>query len=364
MNLLFLTLKTFSFTGGIEKACRSLMYAISQQERMSLSTWSMYDATADCDHKYAAQSIFKGFSGSRISFALAVLRNAFKFDKVVLSHINLLLFGKLINIIKPSTQIILWAHGIEVWRTIPNWKKKFLQEKAEIWAVSNYTKQQLIERHQIPSANIKVLHNTLDPFYKIPSNFTKPSNLLDQYQIKPDAFVLFTLTRLSATEHAKNYDLAINAVKALKAQFPQLVYIIGGKADEQEQMRLSQLIAKHQLSDEVKIIGFIEEKEIEAHYRLADCFVLPSKKEGFGIVLIEAAAHGCQVIAGNIDGSTDALLNGKLGQLVNPDSEEEIIKAIQQALNNPAHEPKAQQALTVKQFGFDRYVEKVGALLK
>mgnify|MGYP006144860897 FL=1 len=339
------------------------MYAISQQNQVKLNTWSMYDATADCNRKYAAQTVFKGFSGNRLSFALAVLHNAFKFDKVVLSHINLLLFGKLIKIIKPSTQIILWAHGVEVWRTIPKWKMKFLQEKAEIWAVSNYTKQQLIQRHQVAEPKIKVLHNTLDPFYKVSSDFTKPNFLLERYQIKVNAFVLFTLTRLSATEHAKNYDLVIKAVKALKAQFPQLVYLIGGKADEYEQMRLTQLIAKHQLTDEIKIIGFIDEREIEAHYRLADCFVLPSKKEGFGIVLIEAAAHGCQVIGGNADGSTDALLNGQLGQLVNPSSEEEIIKAIQKALNNKAHQPKAQQELTVKHFGFERYVAKVRELI-
>ena len=323
----------------------------------------MYDDLTHADQRYIAKSSFKGFGGKRISFALTLLKKAFSTDKLILSHINLLLFGKLAKSIKPSTKVILWAHGIEVWRTVPNWKRQFLQEKAEIWAVSNYTKQQLIERHQIPSANIKVLNNTIDPFYKVPNTFDKPNNLLERYQIKGDDFVLFTLTRLSATEHAKNYDLVINAVKVLKDQFPQLIYVIGGKADEQEQIRLTQLIEENKLRENVKIIGFINEQEIEAHYRLANCFVLPSKKEGFGIVLIEAAACGCQVIGGNVDGSTDALLNGELGQLVNPDSEAEIIEAIQKAIRNTDHHPEKQRELTLRHFGFERYVEKVNCLI-
>lgn len=363
-NILFLTLKTFSFTGGIEKACRSLIYALQQNKARRLNTYSMYDNPTDVYQRYVAQSSFKGFNGKRISFTLALIKQAFHTDQLILSHINLLLFGKIVKILRPSSKIMLWAHGIEVWRAIPQWKKKFLQEKAEIWAVSNYTKQQLINLHQIPSTNIKVLNNTLDPFLKLPQDFEKPNKLSERYQIQSDSFVLFTLTRLSATEHLKNYDLVIQAVKELSGKFPQIIYLIGGKADEKEQARLNQLIQEQQLTNHVKLLGFIDEKEITDHYLLADCFMLPSKKEGFGIVLIEAAACGNQVIGGNIDGSTDALLNGELGQMINPDSHEEIISAIQTAIANKAsHQPKAQQTLTLEHFGFEKYVDKVNCLI-
>ncbi|RYG19396.1 MAG: glycosyltransferase family 1 protein [Chitinophagaceae bacterium] len=364
VNTLFLTLKTFSFTGGIEKASRSLIFALQQHESIKLSTFSMYDITRDADGRYLAKSRFKGFGGKRFLFLYAVMVKALTTDRVILSHINLLLFGKLIKTLKPSAKIILWAHGIEVWREIPAWKKKFLQKHGEIWAVSNYTKQQMMARHQIGEQNIKVLHNTLDPFFKLPQQFQKPQALLNKYELKPDSFVLFTLTRLSATEHLKNYDLVIQAVKALVTEFPQIVYLIGGKADAAEHQRLTQIIKAADLDENIKLIGFIEETEIEEHYLLADCFVLPSKKEGFGIVLIEAAACGCQVIGGNVDGSTDALLNGELGQMVNPDSKEEIIHAIKTAIKNKStHFPEKQQNLAIENFGFEKYVEKVSRLI-
>lgn len=361
-KVLFLTLKTFSFTGGIEKASRSLIKAIGNA-RFQLTTWSMYDGTKNIDNRYTANTTFKGFNGKRLSFAFNLLASAFKFDTVILSHINLLLFGKIIKNLKPSTKIILWAHGIEIWRTIPKWKKTFLQQHTDIWAVSTYTKQQIITRHQINATRISVLNNTLDPFFHLPIVFEKPIDLIERYQIKPDSYVLFSLTRLSATEHKKNYDTVISAVSHLKTQFPNLVYLIGGKADEQEHLRLQQHIDQHQLGAYVKLTGFIEEQEITAHFSLADTFVLPSEKEGFGIVFIQAAACGCQVIAGNTDGSTDALLHGKLGQLVNPKSEKEITHAIQKAIENKNHQPLAQQALTVENFGFDGYVRKVRELL-
>lgn len=360
--VLFLTLKTFSLTGGIEKACRSMIKALDEL-KVPFNSWSMYDQVTDLDTRYTSTSNFFGFGGQRLIFAINCVKAAFRYETVILSHVNLLLFGKIIKLIKPSAKIILWAHGIEVWRPLPAWKKKFLSEKAEVWAVSEYTKTRLITLHQIPASNIKVLHNTLDPFLPLASTFSKPSFLLDRHQLKAENFVIFTLTRLSSTEHLKNYDLVIEAVEKLKNQYPQLCYMIGGKADEAEKQRLEQLIEQKQLNERVKLLGFIDEKEIADYYQTADCFVLPSKKEGFGIVLIEAAVNGCQVIGGNVDGSTDALLNGKLGQLVDPDNVDAIATAIEQAINNKNHDPQRQQQLTVEHFGFDTYKNKVAQLL-
>jgi glycosyltransferase involved in cell wall biosynthesis len=362
-NILFLTLKTFSVIGGIEHACRSLIYAIQQNERLNLTTFSMYDKSTDAIQQYINKSIFRGFGSKKIAFTLEVLIKSINFDQVILSHINLLIFGKIIKILKPSTKIILWAHGIEVWRPIPSWKKNFLQGNAEIWAVSKYTKQQLIERHKIPAEKIKVLNNTLDPFFSMPILFEKPDYLLHRYNISTDTFILFTLTRLSETEIQKNYDLVINCIEKLKDEYPRLVYLIGGKADETELRRLQNLIIQKKLDAYVRLLGYIHDYELTNHFLLSNCFVLPSKKEGFGIVFIEAAACGCQVIGGNADGSADALLNGELGQMVDPNSEIEIMNAIKKAIHNKTHQPKTQQKKTLKNFGFDVYTQKVAQLL-
>ena len=63
---------------------------------------------------------------------------------------------------------------------------------------------------------------------------------------------------------------------------------------------------------------------------------MPSKGEGFGIVFLEALSCGKPVLAGNKDGSVDALLNGKLGTLVDPDDPAEIAEALIRILSRRA----------------------------
>lgn len=360
-RILFLTLNVFSKTGGIEKACRAMIYALHQLKDIDITTWSLYDNTNQIDERYTPTSKFSAFAEKSFHFGFSIIKNSLKFDTIILSHINLLLFAKLIKTIKPSTRIILWAHGIEIWRPIPKWKKKFLQEKIEIWAVSHFTKKEIVQKHQVDESRIQVLNNCLNPFLEINDTSTKSRYLTERYQIKNNTFVLYSLTRLSNTEHQKNYDSVINIIA--KLQNPNILYLIGGKADKEEEERLENLIRKLNLIAQVKLLSFIKDEELMAHYQTADCFILPSQKEGFGIAFIEAAAAGCQVIGGNIDGSTDALLDGRLGQLVNPNDEEEIENVIKKAISNTSHDRKKQQDLALAHFGFDGYVEKVRTLL-
>jgi len=75
-------------------------------------------------------------------------------------------------------------------------------------------------------------------------------------------------------------------------------------------------------------LGSVASELLVDYYNLCDIFIMPSKGEGFGIVFLEAMACGKPVIGGNLDGSTEPLMNGKLGFMVDPDSVSEIIDTI------------------------------------
>jgi glycosyltransferase involved in cell wall biosynthesis len=83
---------------------------------------------------------------------------------------------------------------------------------------------------------------------------------------------------------------------------------------------------------------------------------MPSTGEGFGIVFLEAAASGVPVIAGNKDGSVDALADGALGTLLDPNDTAALSRAIIEALRmSRMHEPDA-----ARHFGraaFEQYVD-------
>ena len=66
---------------------------------------------------------------------------------------------------------------------------------------------------------------------------------------------------------------------------------------------------------------------------------MPSVGEGFGIVLIEAAACGVPVVGSQADGSREALLDGKLGRLVDPKSPDELVQAVTSILEISAIAP-------------------------
>lgn len=326
-------------------------------------SYSMHDVAKDTDTRYISADQYQTFGGAKLAFVVASFFKGLKSNIVVLSHINLLPIAKLITFFKPEQRIIMFAHGIEVWDALPRWKTKLLQEKVKIWAVSNYTRDQMITQHQISPQQIKVLNNCLSPFLQLPGHFEKPKQLLEKYQIGENVPVIFTLNRLSASEKYKGYDKVIVALGQLKKLNQPFTYLLAGKADQAEQLRLTKLIEENNLVNEVKMVGYLSEEDLTPHFLLSDLFIMPSKGEGFGIVFIEAAAHGCKIIGGNLDGSTDALLNGELGQLINPNEEIEILAAIQKALANKEHRPHQQQQTTVEHFGFDSYLRKIKELL-
>lgn len=354
-RILFLSLYTFGLTGGIEKVCRSVNKVLSDFKRInSIGDYycmSMYDSHPD--FRYLTAKHCNSFKGNKLTFAFSAVNKGLSSDIIILSHINLLSFGWLIKKLKPKARIILFAHGIEIWTPLSNWKRKFLQS-VEIWAVSRYTADRIKQQHEISANNINILNNCLDPFFIIPSKFGKPVELIKRYGLSEDKKILFTLTRLSSQEKYKGYDQVLAAMKHL----PESIhYVLSGKADKAEQQRINTLIAEYKLQHRVTLTGYIDDEEVTDHYLLADIFVMPSTAEGFGISFIEASACGCQVIAGNQDGSTDALLNGTLGILIDPVNVSELQLAITRSLERPAASLKQQQT-TLSNFGFSNYKYK------
>jgi glycosyltransferase involved in cell wall biosynthesis len=104
--------------------------------------------------------------------------------------------------------------------------------------------------------------------------------------------------------------------------------------------------------------GFVPDGEMALHFKLADLFIMPSEKEGFGIVFIEAMFYGLPVIAGNKDGSLDALCNGELGTIIDPDKLPEIEAAIKKILNDPTKYKPNRDKLHY-QFSYEWYKRKL-----
>jgi len=367
-RILFLTLQTFSTTGGIQKMARTLGYSISQlakENHTDFAMWSLYDPESSLLTRYVPQENFKGFDRSRLQFILQTLAAVRQTRHLILSHINLSVVGALAKLINPDCKVYLIAHGIEVWRPLTCIQKFFLKKCDLILCVSSFTRQKMAGQHNVPLSKMQVLNNALDPFTQLPAKFNKPEYLLKRYGLSTRHQVIFTLTRLASSEQYKGYEQVIIAVAKLKNSHPKLTYILAGQYDTLEKKRIHLLICQYQVQEQVRVIGFVPDKEITDHFLLADLFVLPSKKEGFGLVFIEALACGLPVISGNADGSTDAIKDGELGYSVDPDSVDELATAIERCLSKPLDIDKRKQlqAKCTGYFNEVQYRDKLKSIL-
>lgn len=359
----FFVLTAFSHMGGIEKFNRAFIKALADLSgtlQLKTTLGGMYDVWFDKD--YTAHQHYDAFKGKKFSFVLWALKQSLRKDVIILGHLNLAPIAVLLKLIAPKKKLIIVCHGIEVFEPVNGLKKKALQQADQLLAVSSFTRQQLISKQGLAAEKITVFPNTIDPFFKFPVGFTKPAYLQERYGIAPHEKVILTLTRLNSNEGYKGYDTLVSILPELLKQTIPFKYILAGKADATELQRMNVLIKSLGLEQQVMMPGFIADEEITDHYLLADVFVMPSKGEGFGIVYTEAMACGLPVIAGNKDGSTEALQFGELGMLVDPDSSDELTAALEKALTTEHNSREVQQNM-LKYFSFERFKERLQSVI-
>lgn len=367
-KILVLSPQTFSSTGGIQSMSRTLAYVLNewcQKNKWAINLYVLNDPAKSITTPYLPSAYFKGFRRNKIWFTLRSIWKGINADILIINHINLSFPALVIHLFNPSCKIWLIAHGTEVWRSFKGWRRLIWKIADHFICVSSFTKYKVIELHLVKSENCSVLNNIPDPFLKLPENFRKPAYLLARYGLNQTDKVILTLTRITANERVKGYDQVMRILAKIRLQFPNLVYVLAGPLDECEKERIEKLAASLGLSNNFILTGYIKPTELTDHYLLANIFVLPSKKEGFGIVFTEAMIHGLPVICGNKDGSTDAIRNKIMGTAIDPDDVEGLELAIRKKLqiSLTAEFRKQIQSECLKQFDIKHYTSILAKMI-
>jgi glycosyltransferase involved in cell wall biosynthesis len=252
------------------------------------------------------------------------------------------------------------AHGVEAWSITNPVLKIALRQADKILAVSHYTGNRMYDVQNLSPQQIQILPNTFSAQQFTPA--AKPSYLLQDYGLHHDQNIILTVARLSKSEGYKGYDRIIQALPKIRLAIPSVHYLLVGKGDDQS--RIEHLIEQLDLQHHVTLIGFVPDEQLCAHYNLCDVFAMPSKGEGFGIVYLEAMACGKPCLGGNQDGALDALVQGELGVLVNPDDIDEIAQALIQILqgeypNALLYQPERLRQAVIEHFGFEIFQQQL-----
>jgi glycosyltransferase involved in cell wall biosynthesis len=143
-------------------------------------------------------------------------------------------------------------------------------------------------------------------------------------KIEKTPFPLFTyLGRLKAY---KNIDTSIKAFAKVLEKFPKAkLYIVGFG---EEELSLKNLVTKLDIERSVVFFGRVSETEKARILGKSWVVLQPSMMEGWGITVIEANACGTPVIASNVNGLKDAVVDGSTGVLVMPRDADELARAM------------------------------------
>lgn len=340
--------------GGIAQYNRDLIDALSESPKVEaiLSlTRNAPDSRRSLPAK-VSQEILPG-SAWRYAFRAAIHSLNFKPDIIICGHVNLL---PVAVVLKKLTHrpVVLEAYGIDIWQRGGRLRVWGIKHVDLVIAISRFTREKVLTWSGIEPHRITVVPNAVHLEHY--SQNAKPSYLVERYGLA-GKLVLLTLGRLPGDERYKGQDRIITLLPTLTAQFPNLVYVIAGGGDDRA--RLEALVDRMELRPRVVFTGKISEQEKTDHYNLADAFAMPSLSEGFGFVFLEAAACGVPVLGGSRDGSRDALVDGKLGVMVDPENPEELLNGLVEILDREKRIPEA-----LARFDFPRFKLQIEELLE
>jgi phosphatidyl-myo-inositol dimannoside synthase len=195
---------------------------------------------------------------------------------------------------------------------------------AAVIAVSSYTEQLAIEFGADPARVARIPPGVDLPRAAVASRFDQPT--------------LLTVSRL---EHAyKGHDVLARALPGIRERVPGVRWAVLG--DGPLRQRLERQVEQLGVADAVEFLGAASDATRDEWMARSHVFAMTSRVppdryggEGFGIVYLEAAAHGLPVVAGRSGGTPDALIDGETGLLVDPEDPAEIAQAVSALLLDP-----------------------------
>jgi glycosyltransferase involved in cell wall biosynthesis len=187
------------------------------------------------------------------------------------------------------------------------------QNATLIATVSHYSAKRITQLYDIDPDKIRVVPNGVDPEKFKP--FSGLEKIKHQIGIDTKLCVLF-VGRLIPR---KGLPYLVEAAKQVVKELNVLFVIVGNGPLK---ARLDAYLEKNNLANNFVFLGDVKETLLPAIYNCADVFALPSIQEGQGIALLEAQATAKPVVAFNVGGVPEAMVAGKTGLLVKPNSRE------------------------------------------
>jgi glycogen synthase len=164
---------------------------------------------------------------------------------------------------------------------------------SRVLAVSQMTKSICVRRYGVAPDKVDVVYNGVD---------RESSQPTDGAHIDSDDKIVLFLGRITMQ---KGPEYFIAAAKRVLEKYQKVKFVVAGSGDMA--LRMIELAASMGIGHKVFFTGFLRGRDVERVFRMADCYVMPSVSEPFGIAALEAISHDVPVILSKTSGASEVL---------------------------------------------------------
>ena len=165
----------------------------------------------------------------------------------------------------------------------------------KVIAVSNFTKQMLIDKYGIPGDKIEVIHN---------GPIAMNQAIKYRSPIQDNKKIVLCAGRVTLQ---KGQEFLVEAARKVVDHYPDVLFVVAGSGDMLT--RIIDKVTDYGLQDHFYIHGFYSRDEAEKFFSMADLCVMPSVSEPFGVIPLEAMHKGTPVIISKQSGCSEVIKN-------------------------------------------------------
>jgi phosphatidylinositol alpha-1,6-mannosyltransferase len=328
-SVLFVGLATYSRVGGMQNFNRrviaNLGTLVQAGHVAGAAAWLMDDRTEDLPTIPGVA--LTGFGRDRLAMIrrlIAAIAALGRGTVLLVGHINLLPLAWLARLLRPQLRTVLFVHGDEVWNDELRRRRPYepwmLRGIELIASVSAYTARMMAQEYRVAQTKFIVFPNVIDDFADPPPRSARGHHIL-------------CVTRIGPGDRRKNVDQLIRAVGLLRARGrPVRLTHVG---DGELRGELEALVQDLSLGDAVRFRGRVSDEVLGQLYAEADVFALPSSKEGFGIVYLEAWSRGLPVLCGEKGAPHEIIDDGVDGRVADEADVTDLADKLDNLLSRP-----------------------------
>ena len=235
------------------------------------------------------------------------------------------------------------------------WRRALLACDALV-CCSEALAREVVETLPALRARVAVIHNGIDPHV----TFQEVEHAALPAPLAGRCYVACVAT----FEHKKGLDVLVHAFARLAGSLADTDLVIVGR-EEAEHAAIEALVEQLGLRDRVHLLTDVPHPVALRIIQSARVFALPSRREPFGLVLLEAGVFGVPIVATSVGGVPEVVLDGETGRLVPPDDEGALADAIERTLRDTAESARLAQAMCErvrKHFSWDEAFAKYRAV--